>query len=125
MVFMGRNMRWPSAGYQGVVRRVLTAELPGEFLLAGLSVKVGAGKFEPRPEAKGDVARAYLYMDQAYPGLGIVSGKNRKLFAAWSKMDPVDDWECERAGRIAAAQGRTNAVVEAECARSQRQSGAG
>jgi len=35
-------------------------------------------------------------MDSAYPDRGIVSKKNRKMFEAWDKEDPVDDWECER-----------------------------
>jgi len=36
----------------------------------------------------------------AYIGHGVISKKNRKLFQAWAKEDPVDDWERERCRRI-------------------------
>lgn len=69
-------------------------------------------KAEPRPEIRGDIARIYFYMDDAYPGHGIISKKNRKLFEAWAKEDPVDDWERERARRIEAVQGNHNNFVQ-------------
>ncbi len=47
---------------------------------------------------RGNIARTYFYMNWAYPGHGVISKKNRKLFQAWDKIDPVDDWECERVG---------------------------
>jgi deoxyribonuclease I len=78
-------------------------------------VKLSDGAFEPRPEVRGDVARTYLYMNAAYPKRGIISRKNKKLFAAWSEMDPVDGWECERARRIEKAQGNVNQLVAALC----------
>ena len=37
-----------------------------------------------------------MYMDYAYPGRGILSKKNKKLFDTWNINDPVDSWECER-----------------------------
>ena len=54
-------------------------------------------------------------MDRAWPGHEIISGKNEKLFQVWDKADPVDEWECERAGRIARIQGNVNLVVEQAC----------
>jgi deoxyribonuclease-1 len=56
-------------------------------------------------------------MDAAYPGRGILADKNRKLFAAWAKEDPVDAWECERNRRIAALQGNPNPFVADQCPR--------
>ena len=50
-------------------------------------------KAEPPLNVRGDIARTYLYMDVAYPGRGIISKKNRKLFAAWNRQDPVDRWK--------------------------------
>ena len=44
-------------------------------------------------------------MDSVYPDRGIISKKNRKLFDAWNKSDPVDELECERARRIERKQG--------------------
>lgn len=69
-------------------------------------------KAEPREEIRGDIARIYFYMDWAYPGHGIVSEKNRKLFEAWDKDDPVDAWEIERCRRIEAVQGNRNPFVK-------------
>lgn len=60
------------------------------------AVKLEDRKFEPSDAAKGVVARTYLHMDRRYPGRGIVSDKNEKLFAAWDRMFPVTPLECRR-----------------------------
>jgi deoxyribonuclease-1 len=62
-----------------------------------------------------DIARTYQYMHRVYPGRGVVSDKNDKLFAAWAAADPVDAWECERARLIEQAQGNVNEVVASAC----------
>jgi deoxyribonuclease I len=51
-------------------------------------------------------------MDAAYPGRGIISEKNRKLFEAWDREDPVDAWEPERVRRIERLQGNPNPIVQ-------------
>ena len=56
-----------------------------------------------------------MYMDWAYPGHGIISNKNRKLFEAWDKADAVDEWECERNRRIEEIQGNVNPFVKGKC----------
>lgn len=95
------------------------AIIPGEKREFGkCDFEIENRKAEPRDEILGDVARTYLYMDSVYPGHGIVSRKNRKIFAAWDKMDPVDKWECERARRIQKIQGNTNFIVEERCKKS-------
>lgn len=92
------------------------AMIPGEPRRFGrCDFEVEDGKVEPRPTVRGDIARIYLYMEAAYPGRGVLSGKNRKLFEAWSADDPVDAWECERARRIAEIQGNVNEIVAAAC----------
>jgi deoxyribonuclease-1 len=55
-----------------------------------------------------------MYMDWAYPGHGIIARSNQKLFEAWNKEDPVDDWERERARRIEAIQGNRNPFIWGE-----------
>lgn len=77
--------------------------------------KIEDRKFEPMNSAKGIVARTYMYMDQTYPGRGIISNKNQKLFEAWNKMYPVTPWECLRAKRIEAIQRTTNPVLKSLC----------
>jgi len=78
-------------------------------------VEIKSRKVEPREEIRGEIARTYLYMDSVYPGRGIISKKNKKLYEAWNKSDPVDVWECERAKRIERIQGNRNEVVMKSC----------
>ena len=78
-------------------------------------VEIKSRKVEPREEIRGEIARTYMYMDSVYPGRGIISKKNWKLFEAWHKSDPVDEWECERARRIEKIQGNRNEIVLKKC----------
>lgn len=96
------------------------AEVDGFGKFLGLTfgecrAKVFNRKFEPMDFAKGIVARTYLYMEQAYPGHGIVSEKNRKLFEAWDRAHPVTSEECEIYQRKKEAQRSPNPVLEVRC----------
>jgi deoxyribonuclease-1 len=94
------------------------AMIPGEKGEFGsCDIEIEDGKIEPPPQVRGDIARTYMYMDLAYPGHGIISRKNKKLFEAWDREDPVDRWECERCKRIEWVQGNENPVVKERCAR--------
>ena len=75
-------------------------------------VEIEDRKIEPRPDIRGDIARTYYYMDAAYPGRGVISEKNRKLFEAWDTEDLVDAWKRERVRRIEQLQGNTNPFVK-------------
>lgn len=75
--------------------------IPGEERRFGdCDVEIEDRTIEPRPAVRGDIARTYLYMDRVYPGRGIVSKKNRRLFEAWDRADPVDSAEQGRLGKI-------------------------
>ena len=80
-------------------------------------VEIKSRKVEPKESIRGEIARTYLYMDSVYPGRGIISKKNRKLFESWNQIDPIDKWECERARarRIEKIQGNRNEVVMRDC----------
>ena len=78
-------------------------------------VEIKNKKVEPKESIRGEIARTYLYMDSVYPGIGIISKKNKKLFESWNKSDPVDDCECERSKRIERIQGNRNEVVMRDC----------
>lgn len=92
------------------------AMIPGEAREFGTcDMEIQNRKAEPPPQTRGNIARTYWYMDAAYPGHGIVSKKNQKLFAAWAQQDPVDEWECERQRRIKNLQGNSNPFVEQAC----------
>lgn len=111
---------WPEVGELNGLRNnfsmaELGAEKSGVGDFGGCKAKIEDRKFEPMPQAKGRVARVYLYMDQSYPGRGIISEKNRKLVEAWDKLHPVDEWECQRAKKIQAIQGNENPILKARC----------
>ena len=78
-------------------------------------VEIKSRKVEPKEDIRGEIARTYMYMDSVYPGRGIISKKNWKLFESWHRSDPVDEWECERAKRIEKIQGNRNEIVLKKC----------
>lgn len=65
---------------------------------------------EPAEAIRGDIARIYLYMADRYRLR--LSRQQRRLFEAWHRTDPVDDWERQRNQRIRAIQGNGNPYVE-------------
>jgi len=92
------------------------AMIPGEKREFGhCDIEIEDRKCEPPPHVKGDIARTYFYMNAAYPGRGVVSSKNRKLFEVWDRKDPVDEWECERSRRVERVQGNPNTFVKEAC----------
>lgn len=96
---------WPEIGELNGLRNnfsfaELGAEKMKETRFGKCAVLIENRKFEPMPSAKGRVARTYFYMDKKYPGHGIISDKNKKLFEAWDKLHPVDEIEFLRAKRI-------------------------
>jgi deoxyribonuclease-1 len=60
---------------------------------------------------RGDIARAYLYMNHAYPGLGIITKQTRPMWLRWHAADPPDAWEKERNQRIREVQGNGNPYI--------------
>lgn len=109
---------WPSIGeLNGLRSNFSMAEISGTAMTFGkCTAKIADRKFEPMNESKGIVARVYKYMDTTYPGHGIISEKNRKLFDAWDKMYPAQAWECERAERIERLQRNSNEILKTACA---------
>lgn len=89
---------------------------PAARSFGGCQAVLSDRKFEPMDRAKGIVARTYMYMNQAYPGRGIISDKNELLFVAWDTLFPVTDWECRRAEKVKEAQGNENPVLKERCA---------
>lgn len=65
---------------------------------------------EPRPAARGNIARAMLYMADRYD-LEIYR-RQRELLLQWHRADPVDEAERRRNRRIAALQGNGNPWIE-------------
>ena len=92
------------------------SELPGSSSAFGsCPAKIDGNRFEPPARAKGEVARAGLYMADAYAPRYRISNQQRNLFEAWNRMFPVTAWECSRAKRIENIQGNENRFVKSPC----------
>lgn len=68
--------------------------------------------FEPRDEAKGQVARVYFYMHDRY-NLSM-SRQQQQLLMAWDNKYPPTPWEILRDKRIAKVMGHHNPFVTGE-----------
>ena len=78
------------------------------------AMKIDNRKAEPPKIARGQIARTYLYMDDAYKRYNM-SKSQRQLMGAWDKMYPVDTWECRRSKKITSLQDSDNNVVKSRC----------
>lgn len=109
---------FPSIGSVNAVRSNRQyAELPDAEEDFGICKARVAGKFfEPPDSAKGQVARAALYMDAQYSRFKL-SRKQKRLFIAWNNKFPPDAAECERGRRIQRLQKRENKFISRACAR--------
>lgn len=107
---------FPAIGAVNAVRsNKQYSALPGsESAFGSCPAKVDGNRFEPPDRAKGQVARAALYMADSYPKYRL-SRQQQQLFEAWDKMYSVDAWECTRAKRIEKLQGNENARVKEPC----------
>ncbi|WP_162428224.1 endonuclease [Pontibacter pudoricolor] len=79
----------------------------------------GPGKFEPREDHKGNLARSVFYFYTMHAGQNFDSGKNVITAVAdintlyqWHLKDPVDDRERERNRRTEVAQGNRNPYID-------------
>ena len=108
---------FPSVGAVNAVRsNYRYAELPdAKPLFGSCEMKVTGRRAEPPDRAKGQVARAVLYMEESYRPLYRLSDSQRRLMKSWSERFPVDQWECTRAARIAVLQGNENRLVAEAC----------
>lgn len=65
--------------------------------------------FEPSDHAKGDVARALLYLHDTYK---VPLASRLDLLQEWNKLDPPDELEQLRNQRIADIQGKSNPFID-------------
>jgi deoxyribonuclease I len=83
----------------------------GTFRFGGCQSAIERGVFMPRKEVRGDLARAYKYMDKSYPERHLIDDAHRPVFDAWDAGDPPDVWERDRNKLIAARQGNPNGFI--------------
>jgi deoxyribonuclease-1 len=69
--------------------------------------------FEPMLKVRGNIARTYFYFEKQY-GLKI-SKKQKQLYTAWDKLDPVDADECKIHLEKSKIQGNENPYVASQC----------
>lgn len=105
----------------GFLNPVQTTTKPAAGVIAQYSQSSG-GKFEPRADHRGDVARTMFYFWTMYETHSAMSGSNASVNAnffngmkdvlyAWHKADPADAKETSRTNAIAGYQGKPNPYV--------------
>lgn len=108
---------WPASGAVNAARGNMPyAAIAGDARedFGSCGVRIADGRFEPPARAKGIVARASLYMADAYPRFRL-SRQQTQLFEAWSRQHPVTEWECKRTRLIERHQGNVNDRVRKPC----------
>lgn len=89
--------------------------LPGEKSDFGsCDMRIDSRKAQPPEQARGVIARTYMYMEATYPKYKM-SKQQRKLMDAWDWQYPVTEWECKRSVLIRQLQGNANEVVDSRC----------
>lgn len=71
-------------------------------------------KAQPPVNARGVIARTYMYFNTVYPKYSMSSAQ-QKLMSSWDKQYPVSKWECERAKKIKKIQGNINPILATRC----------
>lgn len=108
---------YPAIGAVNALRQNYNFQmLPGVASSFGsCQMKIDGRRAEPPENARGPIARTYLYMAQAYPHHFKLSRQQEKLMQGWDNQYPVTKWECTRAKRIESIQGNKNEFVKDAC----------
>ena len=91
-------------------RKTLFGTVPGnQYKFEECQYKTTFQEVEPRNTAKGEIARAILYMHVEY---GLPIPGRQDLMRQWNEIDPVDAAERTRNDRIEKIQGNRNPFVD-------------
>jgi deoxyribonuclease-1 len=104
---------YPAIGAVNALRQNYNFQMLPDFGSCGM--KIADRRAEPPIRARGQIARTYKYMADAYAPRYRMSRQQTQLMDAWDKMYPVDAWECTRARRIERLQGNENPFVKERC----------
>ncbi len=86
---------------------------PTQYGKCEMVVDFKGKKAQPPVRARGQIARAYMYMADQY---GIrLSAQQSKLYQAWDRMYPVSDFDCRRNELIKEVQGNDNKFITQAC----------
>jgi endonuclease I len=78
---------------------------------------LGKTVYEPKPDQRGDAARALMYMSVCYHGVGgqnwsLPSPQDQNVLKQWNEIDPPDNFEIARNEMIFSVQGNRNPFVD-------------
>lgn len=108
---------WSEDGLTNLLRSNKTHQMlqSSDYSFGKCDIKLTESGFLARPEVRGTIARTLQYMDWAYPGRGIISGKNKPLYEAWSKMYKATPLECTHNKLATKIQGNPNPFAVEAC----------
>ncbi len=109
---------YPSIGSVNAARQnfsfgVLPDSTPSLF--RSCSFKVEDNTVEPPEQARGVIARTYLYFENEYAPLFQMTPEMKILMTQWNETHPVTSWECQRAYKIEKIQKNQNKYVKTPC----------
>ena len=88
----------------------LVADKVEDFMGCPLKISRTEKKVEPRPEIRGLIARAYLYMSKQYDIP--LAASDRSLYEKWDQEYHPDAWEVEWNEKISKTQGNYNSYIK-------------
>ncbi|MFY8020437.1 MAG: endonuclease [Bacteroidia bacterium] len=108
------NVRRSNHPYGNVKNVTYTA--PTGFGKVGTD-SLGKTVYEPRPEQRGDAARALMYMSVCYHGVSgnnwsLPSTQDQNVLKQWNEIDPPDNFEMARNEMIYSIQGNRNPFID-------------
>lgn len=81
-----------------------------QYGMCQTSVDFKTRRIQPRKEVRGRIARVQFYMADRYQLA--LSKQDTRIFCAWAKAYPIDQWERQRNERIRQWQGSANPFVD-------------
>lgn len=103
---------WPEVGAVNQARsnyRFGVVSGQTDYLGCAMKIDKALRRAEPPDNAKGVVARAYLFMAEHYRIS--LSSSQKQLFMAWNKTYPPSAWELQWASQVAAIEGYPNPYI--------------
>lgn len=85
------------------------ADLPDNVETAECGYQLSFQTFDPPPSARGNIARAYVYMHKQHD---LPLAGNMEMYQRWNKEDPPDDAERARNSAIFRIQGNRNPYID-------------
>lgn len=98
------RLNFPFADWKGT---------PDQYGKCQMLIDAKDKRAQPPKEARGPIARAYLYMAETYKLT--LTAEQRKLYTDWHEQYPATALECERNKLIAQKQGNENHFISDSC----------